>query len=722
MHLLQNRSYTTHKTYSQPGWPRLTPSSLTSRADDMPWHHVSAWKSHAVLAAAAVATFFGARALAPSSAGEKGGDGIAGSKPTAATNKPLPVEAKDAIARVQTASLADCEALLAGDALLDLPPLVREALFLRLAELYPRRLAELLLDKKTLFIGTRQVWLKWLATAHRDLLEEVAASLNLSGALKEDLKMTIASAEAEARSDPRKILEAALAKGQHPQTAVALGKLADSDPHLAIDYLELLLKSGALPTYLASGALVKMAEADPARMQGLVGQLKSPEQSLAMASAVARSLAATDPAAALAFIDSLPPSRTRSIAALDLVSAWSKRDPEAALAWIQKSLPEGTVRNSALALALAPLVESDPQRVLALLKPTGGSRDGNGSVNSYQTEHSSHGMSESSASALTNPAALRERALLALVNSDPPAAFAILGQDLATLAKGGDSFGRDDMNETAAKAVAAWMGKDPGAVIAWLGTVEDKTRSGLIRGLGGFFQDLPAGQAREGLAALDSFKSRNDARNFMLALAPSLAKADAAAAFASTDSLPEKFRNEWVEAVITQMAKADPAAAAKEVARLPENHRANVNATIATQMAQTSPHDAVAFLDSLPPTAKNAWAYRTAVSSWVNDQPAAAVAWWQELPPGDSAAREGALPHLAGPLYQADPSAAPQLVGMIAAMKDETERALAAASLVKAAAKADNRAALELMDSPDLNLSKSGRELLGMLVGNAVKR
>jgi hypothetical protein len=189
-----------------------------------------------VLAAAAVATFFAARALAPSSARGRSENGNPNSQATAVLAKPLPADATDALAWMQAASLADCEALLATQGVRDLPPLVREALFLRLAELDPRRLARLLLDKQSIFIGSREQWLTWLAKTHRGLLEEVAASADSPAVLKEYLQMTIARAEAEARKDPRQILEAALANGSYPRDHLALGKLADSDPHLAIDY------------------------------------------------------------------------------------------------------------------------------------------------------------------------------------------------------------------------------------------------------------------------------------------------------------------------------------------------------------------------------------------------------------------------------------------------------------------------------------------------------
>ena len=624
---------------------------------------------------------------------------------------------------MQSASLADCEALLAGQNVQDLPPLVREALFLRLSELDPRRLAELLLDKRFLFAGSREQWLTWLGRTHRDLLEEVAVGTEFPAVLKEYLQMTIARAEAEALKDPRQILEAALASGTYPRDHSALGKLADSDPHLAIHYFELLLKAGTLPVSLDGTGLLKMADADPARMQALMSKLRTPEQCLAMASAIARSLAATNSSAATAFFDSLPASRARSLAALDLVAAWSRSDPEAALAWIQGSLPASAVRDSAMAIALAPLAESDPKRVLDLLGPPKGGANYQASFNSYSVEGRGIGMSASGGAAHTNAESVRERAMMALVESEPAAAFAMIGEALAGQPKDDpDPFHGDAMNELAAKAVAAWMEKDPMAGIAWLGGLEGDTRTRVIGGLLSALQDLPAAQAEEAFAAIGSFGKDENASLFMRALAPSLTKADAAGALARAETLPADLRNDWLQEVITQMSLADPAAAAKEVARLPEGQRATVNSWIADQIAETSPREAVAFLDGLPPEAKDLTAYRSTVSSWVNSQAEAALEWWQQLPPGDTSARRGALPALAGRLYQADPSAASQVVDMIGALPEASERSDAAYNLIVVVAQTDKQAARGLVNAPGLKLSETERGSLKEMLGSDLKQ
>ncbi len=669
-----------------------------------------------MLAAATVAAFFAARALAPagkSSAGE-GSTAAAGANASQASAKPLPADPAEAIARVQAASLSECEALLADGRFFQLPTLVREAMLLRLSELDPRRLAKLLLGESGSRISSAENWLKWLARTHRDILDEELAAGALSAARKDFAERAISTAEAEERSDPRKTLEAALENGRHEQVLSALGKLAESDPHLALDYLELLLDKGQLPAFFDAGFLTKMAEADPTRLQALVGKLRTPEQSLAMAGVVARALAASDPAAAVAFYDSLPPSRTRSIAALDLVAVWARKDPEAALAWIQQRLPEGAVRRSALALTLAPLAATDPKRVLELLGQGAGSGLNDGSFNSYSTDFTTSSFGAGGA-ANTNTDGIRERAMLALVDSDPQAAFAILNQDLAAR-KGSNAFMHRDTYELAGKALAAWLGKDPAASIGWLDGLDDKTCSSIISGLSSSLRDLPAAQARQALASLGSFRDEDDAHNFMCALAPSLALADASAALATAETLPEKFRADWTSAVISEMAKSDPAAAAREVARLPEDKQGSVNLIIAGQMAASSPRDAIAYLDGLQPGARSDQAYEMVFSAWIGDHSQAALEWWRQLPDA-SAIRAATLPNAVGELYKADPSSMPQIIGMIAALPEEYERAQAVRNIAGIMVKTDRAAASALIADPALKLSADRQKMARVLSG-----
>ncbi|WP_035608286.1 hypothetical protein [Haloferula sp. BvORR071] len=629
----------------------------------------------------------------------------------AAASKPLPDDPAAAVAWAQAASLTDCEALLAAHKLEDLDPLLREALFLRLAELSPARLLELLLGSSPSRIASWETWMKWLALAHPELLEKKLADGALSGPLKEILIASLQTAESEKRKDPRKILEAALEKGEDRQVLSALHKLSETDPHLALDYLELLMKGGQLPVLLDGPAfLAKMAEADPARVQALIGKANSPESSMAIASVLARTLAKDDPAAAVALYDSLPASRSRSMVALELVSAWSRKDPNAALAWIEKSLPEGAVRRSALALALAPFATSDPKRVLALL---GARTDGEYDqvyFNSYQTKFGGMGFGEGGVGN-NNPDALRERALIALVDSDPRAAFAILDQGIAAISQD-QPRSVIEMSELAAKAAGAWLKNDPAAAIAWLSSQTAETCQAILGRLSGPLHDLSPERAREGLAALDRFKDPYLARNFVRAMAPALTRADPAAAFDIAETLPQELRAAWTGAVINQMMITDPAAAAKEVGRLPEKEWPNANATIARQMADKSPQDAVAFLDNLPANAKNSTVYKDVFRSWLESQPDNAMAWWQNLPPGESKARSGSLPLVVGRLYQADPSTAPQIVGMILAVPSEQYRMEATSNLAASIAKTSPEAAYEMIANPELKLSASNLEYL----------
>ena len=100
------------------------------------------WKSYGILAAGAVVAFAAGRMTR-----DPAGDAAAG-KSTQATGKPgsakpgstaAEEDLSATIRHLENASLAECEQLLAGRKLLEVPPLVAEALLQRFSELAPER-------------------------------------------------------------------------------------------------------------------------------------------------------------------------------------------------------------------------------------------------------------------------------------------------------------------------------------------------------------------------------------------------------------------------------------------------------------------------------------------------------------------------------------------------------------------------------------------------------
>lgn len=600
-----------------------------------------------------------------------------------------------AVSRLQKASLAECEDLLAGRGIADLSPLVREALLLRLSELDPARIAELLLAEDGGNFATWSHWIGWLSQAHPDLLKKQIAAGPVSISRREALEGAVLDALHRKGVDPRSLLDRVLKSGgETHRIPAALNRLADEDPHLALDYLSRLLKDGTAFFGQDARFLIKLAEADPARLQSLLGLTKTPELQMSMAGSLARVLAKDDPAAAVALYGSMPPSRARSVAAMEIASVWSKHDPDAALAWVQSALPEGPARRAALAVALRSFAASDPARVLELLGPAGAD---SASLSGYVTNNGSHSFGGDSEGGFDSPDDIRELAMLALVARDPGEALRHLDREAAMLtAEAPDPAALVRHQELLAKTAGSWMAQDPVAAIAWLDRLDPEKRGFLnLSEWSGALEALTPARALESLQAVARMESEEVSGTVLRSLLPVLVNADPAAAFRAAEDLPDHLQTAWLTDAISRLSSIDPLAAAREIDRLPDESRPEAHGKVAAGIAATSPSGAINYLDALPLEEVTALAYRDSMAAWSAGQWEDARTWWQGLPAEASAARDGALASISGKLYEADPTSVAGLVDQIATISDQNLRLTALSNLLRPMAKDNHDAALE---------------------------
>lgn len=613
---------------------------------------------------------------------------------------------------MQHASLADCQELISDRTLADLPPLLREALLLRLSELDPARLAALLLADDGGNFESWNDWIGWLSQAHPALLKEQMAGGTLSITRREAAESAILQAAHCSKIDPGVQLDRILRTGGHAdRIPAALQRLAEDDPHLALDYLSRVLKEGLAFFSEDKRFLIRLAETDPVRFQSLLGLAKTPELQMSLAGSLARVLARDDPAAALELHASMPPSRARSIAALEIARIWGKRDPEAALAWVQSALPEGTGRRVALAAVLRSIAGSKPVRVLELLGPADVDSYG---FNGYLTASGSQPIGRDKQDGVDSVVAVRERAILALVARDPEAALQHLEQEAALLSTGPQRYATLIHHKALqAKAAAAWLAQDPAAAVAWIDTLDPKKRGFLDdAGWTGTLETLTPARAVESLQAAARMTDGEVAGTVIRSLLPVLVTIDPAAALRVTDDLPDHLRTSWLSDVISRLSAIDPLAAAREIERLPVGSRSEAHGKVAAGIASTSPERAVSYLETLPPEQTTAEAYRISVRAWSAGQWQDALAWWRELPAEPSTARDGALAAIASRLYREDPSSAAALVQQIATISDQALRLTALESLVETMAKSDYEAAVNLARQPGMELPEYSTEKL----------
>ena len=615
---------------------------------------------------------------------------------------------------MQGASLEECEAILAGRSPSALSPLLREALLLRLSELDPERLATLLFEEGSVNSGLRwwMTWMTWLAKEHPDLLRAKASDPSLTVSFRQMIESYLRTAEFSRQQSPSDILEDAIKTGNTQIAYGALLQLADEDPDLAISYLAKLLQSGAPYQAVDSALFAKLAEANVAGMQAVFAITKNPELQVQMASAIARVLTRDDPALGVAFFESLPPSRVRALMGLEIAATWTKKDPEAALAWVQAAFPEGSIRQAALAIALAPLAESDPQRVLSLLEMSAEFNDRLFSVVSGNSSTSLNGIRN-----FNSASQIRERAALAYAAQDPAGAAMLLLEQQKAI-EGNKGILRHVPYSALPKVVGMWFEKDTPGAVDWLSGLNNNERQNIL-GQSSFYdvlQGLSAPVSAAGMEAIARMEDKDSARSLLFAFAPAMIQQDPAAAFTFANDLPDGLREEWLGKAIGEYAKTDASAAALEIPKLPAKLRPDAHTAVATAISESAPDQAVAYLDSLPAEEKKATSYSGPVSAWAEGHWVEAEAWWKGLPADDNVARPGALAVIAGRLYESDPSAGNQIVGLIGEIQDLGTRSRALQSLVMSMAKDNPEAARALAEQPGMTLPGGSKEGLKMIL------
>jgi len=657
------------------------------------------WKSYGVLAAGAVAAFAAGRMTRdPASGSPSNNPASPTGKP--GTAKPGSTAAEEdlsaTIRRLENASLADCEALLAGRKLLDLPPLVAEALLQRFSELAPERVADLLLDVPgggTLHSSWR-TWINWLGKNHPDLLRAKLAGSSLNVALRDSIEDAIFFGSQTPAM--REGLEELLGKDY-----ASLEQLADSDPDQVIRYLAKRLEAGE-STLLNPDLYLKLARANPTALQALIPLLRGPDDQLRLITPLAKVLAGDDPALAVALFDSLPASRVRSSVALEIADAWTKRDPAAALAWVQANLPEGVARRLALSICLAPLAESDPMKVLALLPREKGL--GYQQLSFYaRPSESSDGFSTSGlggGAQFADAQTVRNRALIALVESNPQQALEFIRQSEKTLrGSGGDL-------DVIAKGAAEWFDRDPAAAMSWIVSAgEDGTFLSGSAWFGKGLVNVDPEMLQKAAASLGSVADPELAAMLTKHFASALVLDDPAAALRQAGQLPEALRGPWMNAAFQAYAKTDPFGAADVVMQLPEAQRREIHSQVAKEWMSNDL--ALAYLDRLPPAEQTVGNYQEVLKRW-SWNGGSLENWWSSLGEEDVTARAAALSVSADKLYNSNPASAGELVAQIGAVADTELRLQALERLVKAMAAKDPDAAQALADRPGMELPEEG--------------
>lgn len=642
------------------------------------------WRSHLILTACGTGAFLLGKA--DWNSGESGdSDSQKASAATESANR-FPTDPGSAVTWLEQASREDCEALIAKQGLAGLSPLLREALLLRLSELDPQRLADLIfaMPGNGRGMASWQSWIGWLAKKHPEILEQHVASLSV--VQQEAIDAAVRLLRYEFRGDPVAVFEENLKKGKGAQAAGALTQIAKTDPDLAISLLSKLMAEGLLIPTLDASFYRKLANINPAAMEALLPLARTPELKTQIAMALARVLARDDPSLALPLFDSLPPSNARSQVAIEIATAWTKRDPEAALAWVQEHLPNGAAKRKALAITLAPIAESDPGKVIPLLA---GIREG----------ETSRMMSDQNA---TIPQQVLETAVAALMKESPADAVAMLYSG-APPSTNGSGF-----QPLLTKSVGTWFASDPEGAIHWLAGLDQKERSGMMS-YSVFTEqvtNIPPELAAKGAGLLGQIEDPQSAGQMATILATTMGKSDLAAAIKTAGEIPEAMRSSWIWQAIQSHARVDPLAAAAQIDHLPESSRASAHTAVASELAKVSPTQAFAYLDGLEPANRTAQGFDDAVSQASRANWNETYAWWNKLPEDDLVARSGALSSIAGKLYAADPTTAGNLREQIGAIADGETRARALTNLIQGMARLDPQAARKLAAEPGMELPK----------------
>ena len=681
-----------------------------------------AWKSYGFVALATGLAFFAGR----------GGRPAAVPAMPAAVEPPMAREVRMSAAEAVARQAEDPAAVigwirgavpdeLAG-VIAELMPLPREAAWRRLAEDDPARLAALLIDGPAALRhgGSWLRWLDWLAARQPALLEERLAGTELNETLRRNLEEALRSGRPEVAEDPAAVLERALASTAEPAVVEqAIVRLSRDDPRRAADALCRALEAG-IPLRLHDGSvLFELADAEPARIQALLPQVRLPELQIPLTRAVAGALAAADPERAFAFHESLPPSRARSIAAIEIATRLAGR--EEAVAWVE-SLPVGMARDSAMAAVLAAFVENDPRRVLAALAGYRREQDSLG-LHSYRFDSGGSNIGPvEGAGVIPSARRVHDRALRVLAGQDPPAAFAILEQAREELsaAPGAMTEFRAKREDDALKAtlLAQWLGRDPVAALKALDDLPPDDRRRILEqgGLTAALRAVPAERLPDALRQVSKMIELGAAGTILGHLAPAMVRADPAAALGAVEQVGADLREVWIGHVIANLHQSDPAAAIAAAAQLPLPLRATAHAAIARGLVARSPAEAIAYLDGLEGEDRGISGYESALESWVVKNSKDAESWYHALPEGNQVARHGALIVLAGRLYEADPASGELLVGLIAGIADLGQRAKALEKLLLAMAPTDPAGARRWVAEPGMELPPAARARLRMKV------
>lgn len=274
--------------------------------------------------------------------------GDSGSEPDARSSPPRHSPAQPPaehvnLAKWREASLEEIESTLKEDEFASLTVIEQHAVLLRLTELDPRRLIDLLELRGELRSGAWK-WCEYLARNHRSLVEDAAADARLSRENRRHLRSVLERTPLDTGA-PGEVLDSILKEpniaGARERARDALTELSKQDPGSALDYLTRLLSAGMHGDLLRQAPLQVIADHDPEGMLVAFRAATNPELKSKMAAVLGKTFARIDSLRARAFVDSLPPSPAKCRAVLEVAAIWGEQEPDETLGWIRENWPEG---------------------------------------------------------------------------------------------------------------------------------------------------------------------------------------------------------------------------------------------------------------------------------------------------------------------------------------------------------------------------------------------
>lgn len=369
--------------------------------------------------------------------------------------------------------------------------------------------------------------------------------------------------------------------------------------------------------YLYSGIADRLIRRDPAQALDILRTTPLAEGTITAWSLTLNAIAEQNPAAALVALHSAP-AQNRDPYLCGMLARMAGKDVHAALQWAAQLPPELYTENARQALYqrwshddpaaaaahwLAADARSFAQHQENLLRDWAG-KDPAAALRWAED----HGLS------------LPETALASIAAHDPQRAIALLGQ-----------LDRESRSASLEGQIAErWAATDYPAALKWVRDLESKTaRDSAFAHLAGVARSLPEAEQRAFIAAADP------ADRYAFYVLHGLNQDEALKSFATFTT--DKQHDAWLY-LEARLDHAPPEQAApflqQVLAGTPNSsHTAHASELVA-RWSQNDPAAAAAWVDTLPPGEAQNWAAANLATNWARHDPAAATAWTHRLPPG----------------------------------------------------------------------------------------